>query len=86
MSERELQMLRIKHLRWGPYLRVCGQRENEVIFCLFYGLFLRLASGLGFDVQRGDAIFGYHIYRLEDRFDEWSALIAEAEQAGGAHD
>ena len=86
MTEHELKVLRIMHLRWWPYLRVCGKIENEIIFCLLYGLFLRLASGLGFDAQRGDAIFGYHIYRLEDLFDEWSALIAEAERAGDAND
>lgn len=86
MTERELIMLRIKHLRWGPYLRVCNKIDNELIFCEVYGLFLRLASTLGFDVQRGDAIFDYHIRRLEDLFDEWSALIAEAERAGGAND
>jgi hypothetical protein len=84
MTEHELVMCRIKHLRWRPYLRACGKIENKIIFCLLYGLFLRLASTLGFDVQRGDAIFEYHIHRLEDLFDEWSALIAEAERAGGA--
>jgi hypothetical protein len=86
MTEHELQMLRIKHLRWGPNLRVCGKIDNELIFCLLYGLFLRLASGLGFDVARGDAAFEYHLYRLESLFDEWSDLIAEAERAGGADD
>lgn len=86
MTEQELHMLRIKHLRWGSYLQVCSNIEIELLFCLLYGLFLRLASELGFDVQRGDAIFNHHVYRLEDLFDEWSALIAEAERAGGADD
>lgn len=86
MREHELVMRRIKHLRWGPYLRVCGKIDNEITFCLLYGLFLRLANGLGFDVSRGYTIHESHHYRLVDLFDEWSALIKEAERAGGAND
>lgn len=83
MNERELQKLRIKNLHWGPYLWKCCQISTTIEFCLVYGPFLRFASTLGFDVERGDAIFAYHVYRLEILFDEWSDLIEEAERRGG---
>jgi hypothetical protein len=86
MSEREIAARRIKNLQWGRYLWLCSLISGTIEFCLFYGTFLRLGSALGFDVQRGEAIFDYHIHRLEDLFDDWSALIAEAEQAGGVND
>lgn len=83
MSQGELQKLGIKNLRWGPYLWKCCQISTIIEFCTVYGLFLRLASTLGFDVERGDAIFAYHVYRLEILFGEWSDLIEEAERRGG---
>lgn len=50
---------------------------------MIYAIFLRVASTLGFDVERGDAIFAYHLDRLEILFDEWSDQIEEAERRGG---